>query len=103
MGISKDNTELFIKAAEEVTKQKLNSAALLVQRTAKIICPYKTSTLKRSITHKIIAAENTAIVGSNVEYAPFVEKGTSKWAGKPFLRPALAANLKAIKRIFNTI
>lgn len=71
----------------------------MVERDAKIFCPVKTGTLKRSITHNFLD-EHTAIVGSNVEYAPFVELGTSKMAARPYLRPALHKNLGAIKRLF---
>ena len=35
-------------------------------------------------------------VGTNVEYAKFVEFGTSKMAAKPFLRPAIDAKAKDV-------
>jgi len=43
------------------------------------------------------AEEFTVRVGTAVEYAPYVEFGTSKMANTPFLRPALlSANIKAL-------
>jgi len=99
MGITKDNTDKFFKEVGSKVSANLKTATLLVERDAKILCPVKTGTLKRSITHEFIS-DTKAQVGTNVEYAPFVELGTSKWAGKPFLRPALAKNLKAIRRLF---
>jgi len=41
-----------------------------------------------------------AIVGTNVEYAPYVEMGTRFWPGKPYLRPALEMNKDKIKQLF---
>lgn len=45
-----------------------------------------TGRLLNSITH---AEEDDAVyIGTNVEYAPFVELGTSRSKAKPYLRPA---------------
>lgn len=45
-----------------------------------------TGRLLNSITHKV---EGDAVyIGTNVEYAPFVEFGTSKRKAKPYLKPA---------------
>ena len=54
---------------------------------AKKICPVDTGRLRNSITHAQFD-ENTEVIGSNVEYAPYVELGTHKQAAQPFLRPA---------------
>ena len=35
------------------------------------------------------AEENSVVVGSNVEYAEYVHNGTSKMAGRPFLREGI--------------
>ena len=35
------------------------------------------------------AEQNTVVVGSNVEYAEYVHDGTSKMAGRPFLREGI--------------
>lgn len=35
------------------------------------------------------AEKNTVVVGSNVEYAEYVHNGTSKMAGRPFLREGI--------------
>ena len=47
-----------------------------------------------------IQEKQTAVVGTNVEYAPHLELGTSKMSAKPFLMPALQANITKIRRIF---
>lgn len=41
-------------------------------------------------------------IGTNVEYAPYVEEGTSRTDPKPFLRPALADHADMYKRIIES-
>lgn len=54
---------------------------------AKKLCPVDTGNLRNSITHQQYD-ENTEVIGTNVEYAPYVELGTHKMAPRPYLRPA---------------
>ena len=50
----------------------------------------RTGDLMRSIAYEVENSEkNTVDVGSNLEYAPFVHEGTSRMAGRPYLRDAL--------------
>lgn len=85
-------------------------AGLLVEGDAKRLCPVDTGRLRSSITTEIKYGRNNPIasVGTNVEYAPYVEFGTGErgdqsvdhridWLGQPphpYLRPALAFNEK---------
>ena len=43
--------------------------------------------------------EGEVIIGTNVEYGPFVEMGTSRSRPYPFLRPALENNKATLKKI----
>ena len=98
MGIEKDNTKKLLGLADAKAHRVLSKAALLVERSAKQFVPVQTGTLKRSITHEF-RGKHTVAVGSNVEYAPYVELGTSKMTAKPYLRPALEANRKEIRKL----
>lgn len=60
--------------------------AIAVESEAKRRAPVDTGRLRASITHDSDATG--AIVGTNVEYAPFQELGTSKMQAQPFLVPA---------------
>lgn len=64
---------------------------LRIEALAKMKCPVDTGRLRNSIQHQIALdnGEITGRVGTNVEYAPYVEFGTRYWSGKPFLIPAL--------------
>jgi HK97 gp10 family phage protein len=59
-----------------------------------------TGFLRASLTQQLHknAGNPYAIVGSNVEYAPYVEFGTSKMAARPFLRTAIEKNIAEIKK-----
>lgn len=65
--------------------------AIKVANAAKRFCPVDTGRLRASIAWEMAsdASGPVAIVGTNVEYAPFVELGTRYMAAQPFLRPAL--------------
>lgn len=57
----------------------------------------RTGRLKGSISHA--HDEDSAYIGSNVEYAPYVELGTRKMGARPFLRNAVANYSDDYKRI----
>lgn len=84
----------FISHAKDVLTEmdKAKAQALEViggkaESYAKKACPKDTGRLQNSITHAQFD-ENTEVIGTNVEYAPYVELGTMKMSAKPFLRPA---------------
>lgn len=75
----------------------VKAAALLIENAAKTNCPVRTGTLRRSIqtevedqTTKIIAT-----IGPQVDYAPYVEFGTSRMAARPYMRPAFESEKEA--------
>lgn len=55
---------------------------------AKLMCPVDTGRLRNSITNQIDLQENAVYIGTNVEYAPYVEFGTSRRYPHPYLKPA---------------
>jgi len=87
-----------IKSVEDAISKALEASALVVEGDAKNLAPVDTGNLRNSITHEVEGKE--ARVGTNVEYAPFVELGTVKMAAQPYLNPALEKNKGNIKKIF---
>lgn len=57
----------------------------------------RTGALRNSITHD--SDSEAAYVGSNIEYAPYVEMGTSKMAARPFIQPAVESYMDEYKGI----
>ena len=109
-------------------EQAVNEACILVENDAKKRCPVDTGELRMSITHEIEeTSENRTIgaVGTNLEYAPYVEFGTGifsslgngrqdRWSYKdakgewhstigqqpqPYLHPALDDNREEVKKL----
>lgn len=95
----------FISHAKEVlsAEQAAKNRALEIiggkaETYAKRLCPVDTGRLRNSITHQQYS-DDTEVIGTNVEYAPFVELGTHKQKAQPYLRPAAenhSAEYKAI-------
>ena len=64
------------------------AAAMNIQREAKQRTPVDTGRLRSSIRATINPEKLEAVVGTDVEYAPFVEHGTNRMQARPFLFPA---------------
>ena len=118
---------------QSVIDKALNRAGLIVENDAKERCPVgKTGQLRNSIEHRVQGAnyKTECVVGTNLEYAPYVEFGTGIYAvngdgrqtpwvyrtadgefyftvgqkPQPYLLPALEENTEQINQeILNTI
>lgn len=62
--------------------QGLNKAALIIESKAKQNCPVNDGQLRQSISHDVDEREGIAIIGSNTEYAPYVEVGTGIYSSE---------------------
>lgn len=73
--------------AESNAKQEITKA---VYDTPESKSGYvRTGRLRNSIAYGVDTNEPAVYIGSNVEYAPYVELGTSKMRARPFLKPAV--------------
>lgn len=68
----------------------LEAVGLAAEGYAKKACPVDTGNLRNSITHIVRTSEGCVYIGTNVNYAPYVELGTRKQKAQPYLRPAAA-------------
>lgn len=78
----------FLDAMPEQIEQALIAIGMMAETHAKEECPVDTGRLRNSITHEVDMNDQAAIIGSNVEYAAYVELGTSRQKAQPYLRPA---------------
>ena len=69
----KDNTQQVLSALEKAKKQGLEAIGMTAEGHAKKNTPVDTGRLRNSITHT--TDSNAAYIGTNVEYAPYVELG----------------------------
>ena len=74
-------------AFDNQIEKALTMIGLVAERYAVEACPVQTGNLREHITNFPQPSEKAVIVGTNVEYAPYVELGTSRQAPQPFLRP----------------
>ena len=92
-----DNSGAVLSALDVAKARALEIIVGMAETYAKLLCPvgtpesthkkgYMGGTLRNSIAHAM--DKNSAYIGTNVEYAPYVELGTVKMAARPYLRPA---------------
>lgn len=86
--VKADNKDMVKGGIESAITKALETIGLLAEGYATDLCPVDTGNLVGSITHAVAAGEKAVYIGTNVEYAPYVELGTSKMAAQPYLRPA---------------
>lgn len=100
MGISillKDNSDLFKSEKEKAIARALEAIGIVAEGYAKRLCPVDTGRLRNSISHT--HDEDSAYIGTNVEYAPYVEFGTRRQKAQPYLKPAVTEHAKEYKAI----
>lgn len=90
--VREDNTAKAADGIRAALDRALEKIGMKAERYARNLAPRDTGRLQNSITHTIDSGEKAAYIGTNVEYAPYQEFGTSKYkganGGKGFLRPA---------------
>ena len=95
-------TQQVLSKLEHIDEQSLPTElkALLagsqtVVNSAKRRVPKKTGTLSRSI-HAEVESDGV-LVGTDVSYAKYIEQGTARMKGRPYLQPALDENTTKIQ------
>lgn len=99
-----DNSQKALAEFLQAKQAALEAIALTAEAYAQLACPHDTGRLANSLTHA--TDRDSAYVGTNVEYAPYVEFGHTQEPGryvpaigkrlvksyvppKPFMRPVL--------------
>ena len=81
---------LHIDELNEAVKRALVDGLDGVSRdaasTARDFAPHRTGTLQNSITNMVVPDELAAYIGTDVNYAVYQEFGTSRIAGKHYLK-----------------
>lgn len=123
-----DNSDLVKNAEEGAIEKALEEIGITLEAYAKLIATQKhivdTGRLRNSITHATkgdagqanysdnhgktysdgsaqgTPEAKTVYVGTNVEYAPYIEYGTTKQVARPFLHPAVTEHVDEYKDMF---
>lgn len=118
-----DHSDEVYKELEAACQRALEKCGLVAEGYAKKLCPVDTGNLRNSITHTVIDGEKAAYIGTNSEYAVYVECGTgvyypggrqTPWVyqdakgdwhlthgqrAKPFIKPAVADHAEQYQKI----
>ena len=109
-----DNSEQVLTAFEQACRNALNAIGSKAEGYAKQACPVDTGRLRNSITYatetktgdgdstpNATPEKKAAYIGSNVEYAPYVEylDKNHKTGGAHFLKAAASNHGEEYKRI----
>lgn len=97
-----DNIDLVKAASDEAIAKALEMCGMQAENYASLLCPVDTGRLRGSLTH---APEDkyTEVIGTNVEYAAFVELGTSRQRAQPYLKPALINHVREYENIIKSV
>jgi HK97 gp10 family phage protein len=86
----------------DVIMTGVKKAGILVQGRAKKATPVDTGLLRNSLSERTQRVDDVTVlgqIGTNVEYAPNVEFGTSKQRAQPYLGPTLQESKTDVVRI----
>lgn len=75
-----DNSKEVSGAIHAALLRGLEKIGLVAEGYAKKLCPVDTGNLRNSITHVVDEQEPAAIIGTDNEYAAYVELGTGIYA-----------------------
>ena len=93
----KDNSQQILSALEKGIKNGLEAIGLTAETYAKKETPVCTGRLRNSISHTVDG--EAAYIGTNVEYAPYVELGTSRAKAHHMLQKAATEHSAEYKRL----
>lgn len=104
--LANDISDLAVKASEEAIQRALEECGIVAEGYAKQYLTLKgavdTGRLRNSVTHAV--KDNTMYVGTNVEYAPYIEFGTSnpKRSAREYIKPSIADHITQYQAILRS-
>lgn len=93
----KDNTDEVLAALKRAKKRGLEAIGLTAEGHAKKETPVDTGRLRNSISHA--TDDEAAYIGTNVEYAPYVELGARGRKGVHMLQRAATEHTNEYRRM----
>ena len=90
------NKKAVLAAKQAAERRALEGIGVFVDGEAVLRAPVDTGNLRSSINHRVNEKEKTVTIGTPVEYAPYVELGTSNMGKQPFLEPSVMQNKRRI-------
>jgi HK97 gp10 family phage protein len=120
-----DNSKEILRALNSAFLKALERCGMQAEGYAKDLTPVDTGNLRNSISYRVDAASKKVVIGTNNEYATYVELGTGKYKeggggrpdpwvyqddngnwhhthgqkAQPYLKPAVANHKQTYKNI----
>lgn len=94
---TKDNTKEVLSALDKAIERGLEAIGLTAEGHTKKETPVDTGRLRNSMSHAV--EDKAAYIGSNVEYAPYVELGARGRAGVHMLQRAATEHTAEYKKL----
>ena len=120
-----DNSKEFLAAFDKAVVKVLEQCGMQAEGYAKNLTPVDTGNLQNSISYRVDASSKKVVIGTNNEYAAYVELGTGKYKeggggrpdpwvyqddngnwhhthgqkARPYLKPAVADHKQTYKNI----
>lgn len=102
--IIENNREEVEHLLNDAVERALTAVGLQAENYVRNNAPKDTGRLQNSITSRVDTSDNSVTIGTNVEYAPYQELGTSKMQaandGRGFMRPGIQDHFDEYKQIF---
>lgn len=99
--VTNSHVDEVLDALQSQKDKILEEWGLVAEAYAADYCPVDTGRLRASISHD--RDDDSMYVGTNVEYAPYVELGTSRMDAQPFLRPAIENHMDEYREIMSEV
>lgn len=101
--ILKDHSPEVLRAESAAIARAMQIIGLKMEKYAKDELTRQgavdTGRLRASVSH--VAEDKSAVVGTNVEYAPYIEYGTSRMRPRQYIRPAAQSHGSEYKGIIH--
>ena len=96
--------EIFLTMCDSQLQAAFEECGMDAEYYATKACPVDTGRLRASITHEVegVGRGIQMVIGTNVEYAPYVEDGTTRQTAQPFIKPSISEHISHYQSVIKS-
>lgn len=98
-----DNSKKFLSASKVAKEKALTQIGMKWQSNVTPLVPVDTGRLRASMAYDVQASNNQVVVGSDVEYAVYVNNGTSKKTAHNLMEKSTTGKIDDYKQIVESV
>lgn len=99
----KNYSKEVLEAEKQAIEKALTAIGVKWQQNVTPKIPVDTGRLRASMKYEVKTDQKQVKVGTDVEYAPYVELGTRNQRAQPYLKPSILDNVSYYKQIIEKI